>query len=274
MADVGVDQQISLFRSQIENKKFNDDSLRILKSLLVSKDVKSLIQTRSNLIEFIRSESLSVIRQIAAKTVDQQLFVLEFFVRAFAIIGDIESCLALRYEALVLRDHKSEIQKWLQVSHLEWLNFAEQSLENGFHAVAVKACDYALSCLEGNDVAESKTDESLENLQVTEKINKLKNSALTLAASGSGMSHVYFLHHTTKAWGSLRLFITVQAQTAEYLRKKTSERSNPQPPICKKPRFAASVLYRNGIKKHNERKLIASQKKVQLISIESDSTRN
>ncbi|XP_021278392.1 uncharacterized protein LOC110412209 [Herrania umbratica] len=251
MADVGVDQQISLFRSQIENKRFNDDSLRILESLLVSKDVKSLIQARSNLIEFIRSESLSAILQIAAKTVDQQLSVLEFFVQAFAIIGDIESCLALRYEALVLRDHKSEIQKWLQVSHLEWLNFAEQSLENGFHAVAVKACDYALSCLKRNDVAESKTDESLEKLQVTDKINKLKNSALTLAASGS-----------------------VQAQTAEYLRKKTSERSSHQPPICKKPRFAASVLYRNGIKKHNERKLIARQKKVQLISIESDSTRN
>ncbi|XP_022729519.1 uncharacterized protein LOC111284817 isoform X2 [Durio zibethinus] len=248
MTDTGVAQQISIFRSQINNKRFSDDSLRILESVLASNDVKSLFQMRSSLKEFIRSESLSVIRQIAAKPVDQQLSVLEFFVRAFAIIGDIESCLALRYEALVLREHKSQIQQWLQVSHLEWLNFAEQSLESGFYAIAAKACDYALSCLGRNGVAESKTDEWFENLQVTEKINNLKNSALTLAASHS-----------------------VQAQTAKYLRKKTAEKSKLQPPTCKKAPCAASKLYRNGIKTHNERKLKASQR-VQLISIESDST--
>ncbi|XWS74394.1 hypothetical protein CRYUN_Cryun02cG0211500 [Craigia yunnanensis] len=229
---------------------FNDDSLRILESVLASKDVKLLFQLRSSLKEFIRSESISFIRQIAANTVDQQLYVLEFFVQAFAIIGDIESCLALRYEALALREHKSQIQQWLQVSHQEWLNFAEQSLENGFYAIAVKACDYALSCLPNNDVAKSKTDEPFEILQVTEKINELKNSALALAASHS-----------------------VQAQTAEYLRKKTTEKTKPQPPICKKTPRAASTLYRNGIKKYNERRLNASQQ-VQLINIESDSTGN
>ncbi|XWS29066.1 hypothetical protein CRYUN_Cryun25bG0124700 [Craigia yunnanensis] len=147
--------------------RFNDDSLRILESILAFKDVKLLFQLRSSLKEFIRSESASIIRQIAEKTVDQQLSVVEFFVQAFALIGDIESCLTLRYEALVLREHKSRIQQWLQVSHLEWLIFAEQSLENCFYAIAAKACDYALSCLRRNDVTESKTDESFENLQVT-----------------------------------------------------------------------------------------------------------
>ncbi|XVF46197.1 hypothetical protein PTKIN_Ptkin03bG0008100 [Pterospermum kingtungense] len=245
-----VAEQISLFRSQINNRRFDDRSLRILESVLASKDVKSFFQLRSTLKEFIRSESVSVIRQIAGNTVDQQLSVLQFFVQAFAIIGDIESCLALRYEALVLREHKSQIQKWLQVSHQEWLNFAEQSLENGFYPISVKACDYALSCLGRNEVAESETDKSFEILQLNEKINKLKNSALALAAPHS-----------------------VRTQTAEYLRKNTTEKTKPQPTIRKKAPYAASILYRNGIKKHNERRLNASQR-VQLINIQSDSTGN
>ncbi|OMO82912.1 hypothetical protein CCACVL1_11690 [Corchorus capsularis] len=249
MSDSEVAQQISLFRSQIENKRFNDDSLRILESVLASKHVNLLFQTRSSLKELIRSESLSAIRQIAAKTVDQQLSVLEFFVRASAITGDIENCLALRYEALILREHKSTIHEWLQVSHLEWLNFAEQSLENGFFAIAGKACDYALSSMRRNKVAESKTEESLEKIQVlTEKIINLKNSALKLASSTS-----------------------VQAQTAEYLIKKTREKSKVESPISKRARCVATTMYRNGIKKHNERRLIASRMRGQ-ISIESDSS--
>ena len=71
-------------------RRFNHDSLRILESILFSKDVKLLFQLRSSLKEFIRSESVSVILQIAVKTVDQHLSVLEFFFQAFAIIGDIE----------------------------------------------------------------------------------------------------------------------------------------------------------------------------------------
>ncbi|RVW56884.1 hypothetical protein CK203_078495 [Vitis vinifera] len=48
------------------------------------------------------------------------------------------SCLALRYEALVLRELKSTSYQWLQVSHIEWLTFAEQALDNGFYSVAAK----------------------------------------------------------------------------------------------------------------------------------------
>ncbi|KAK8361417.1 hypothetical protein V6Z11_A03G040000 [Gossypium hirsutum] len=232
-------QQIALFHSQINKKRFNDEPLRILESVLASNDVKSLFQLRSTLKEFIRSESLSAIRHIAAKTVDQQLSTLEFFVGAFAIIGDIESCLALRYEALVLREHKSQIHQWLQVSPVEWLNFAEQSLDNCFYAIAAKACDYALSCFHRNEIVRSKTDESCENLQLTEKITKLKNCALTLAASRS-----------------------VKAQAAEYLRKRASEECNSQPPICKPAPCAASTLYRDGIKKRNDWKLNASRRVV------------
>ncbi|GKV08423.1 hypothetical protein SLEP1_g20051 [Rubroshorea leprosula] len=89
MPDSGV-AQISLFCSQVKNKRFDDNSLRILESVLVSKEVKSLIETHLSLKEFMRSESLSVVREIAVKTVNEQLSVLEFFVRAFAIIGDVE----------------------------------------------------------------------------------------------------------------------------------------------------------------------------------------
>ncbi|MBA0850693.1 hypothetical protein Goshw_004462 [Gossypium schwendimanii] len=227
-SDSMVAQQIALFHSQINQKRFNDDSLRILESVLASNDVKSLFQLRSTLKEFIRSESLSAIRHIAAKTVDQQLSTLEFF-----------SCLALRYEALVLREHNSQIHQWLQVSPVEWLNFAEQSLDNCFYAIAAKACDYGLSCFHRNEIVRSKTDESCENLQLLEKITKLKNCALTLAASRS-----------------------VKAQAAEYLRKRASEECNSQPPICKPAPCAASILYRDGIKKRNDRKLNASRRTV------------
>ncbi|GLT80723.1 hypothetical protein SLA2020_521470 [Shorea laevis] len=187
MPDSGV-AQISLFCSQVKNKRFDDNSLRILESVLVSKEVNSLIETRLSLKEFMRSESLSVVREIALKTVNEQLSVLEFFVRAFAIIGDVESCLALRYEGLLLREHKSTSCQWLQVSYVEWLSFAEHCLDNGFYAIANKACENALSCLQKNDIADSRTDQVFENFQATEKINKLKNHALLSASSHSGFT--------------------------------------------------------------------------------------
>jgi len=49
-----------------------------------------------------------------------------------------KSCLALRYEALVMREHKSASCQWLQVSPAEWLSFVENAVHNGFHAVAEK----------------------------------------------------------------------------------------------------------------------------------------
>lgn len=50
----------------------------------------------------------------------------------------LKSCLALRYEALVMRELKSASSQWLQVSPVEWLNFVEDAVHNGFHAVAEK----------------------------------------------------------------------------------------------------------------------------------------
>lgn len=49
-----------------------------------------------------------------------------------------QSCLVLRYEALVLREMKSVNSHWAKVSPQEWLTFAEQSFDNGFFSNAVK----------------------------------------------------------------------------------------------------------------------------------------
>jgi hypothetical protein len=57
---------------------------------LLSKDVKSLIEIRSSLTQLLKSESLSIIQSIAAESVHDKLLVLEFFVRAFALVGDLE----------------------------------------------------------------------------------------------------------------------------------------------------------------------------------------
>ncbi|XP_022154861.1 uncharacterized protein LOC111022017 isoform X2 [Momordica charantia] len=132
-------EHFSLFRSRLRSRRLDDSTLQILEFVSVSKDVKSLIEAKSRLKELLRFESLSIIRETVEKTDDQKLLVLEFLVRAFALVGDTESCLALRYEALSFREMKSSNQKWLQVSHVEWLNFAEHSMHSGFISIAIKA---------------------------------------------------------------------------------------------------------------------------------------
>ncbi|WVY92880.1 hypothetical protein V8G54_031968 [Vigna mungo] len=180
------DEQLSFLRSLIHGRSFCDSTIRYLESLLVSKDVKSFIEVRSSLTDFLRSESLSVIRSIASKTVHEKLLVLEFFVRAFALVGDQQSCLALRYEALVMRELKSASCRWLQVLPEEWLRFVEDAVRNGFHAVAEKACENALSCLENNDDHKPGGDMVSKNLKsIISEITRLRNCAMTSVSSRS-----------------------------------------------------------------------------------------
>jgi hypothetical protein len=47
--------------------RFKDETLRILESVLVFKDLKSMIETRSDLKQSMRSESFSIIHQIKIK---------------------------------------------------------------------------------------------------------------------------------------------------------------------------------------------------------------
>ncbi|XP_027931798.1 uncharacterized protein LOC114187687 isoform X1 [Vigna unguiculata] len=231
------DEQLSFLRSLIHGRSFCDATIRFLESLLVSKDVKSFIEVRSSLTDFLRSESLSVIRSIASKTVHEKLLVLEFFVRAFALVGDQQSCLALRYEALVMRELKSASCQWLRVSPEEWLRFVKDAVRNRFHAVAEKACENALSCLENNDDHKPGGDMVSKNLKsIISEITRLRNCAMTSVSSRS-----------------------VQVQTAEYLKRKTTLQQKSDL-LNKQKRCLASTSFRNGIKRQNIRKLHEHQR--------------
>ncbi|BFG33840.1 hypothetical protein CerSpe_201130 [Prunus speciosa] len=235
-----------IFHSLVLNRRFDDATLRVLESALVSKDVKSSIEVRSGLRQFLRSESLSVLREISEKSAREKLLVLEFLVRSFAL-----SCLALRYEALLLRDLKSATNPWLQVPYTEWLNFAHQSKDSGFYSVAGRACENALVCFKRKCAEDPKTDEVyltkkstedakadgvFENVQVIEQIKRLKDCAMASASSHS-----------------------VQAQTADYLKKRLKEKSMDCSSVCKDTKSVASTLFRNGITKRNLRKLNESR---------------
>lgn len=69
---------------------FDDVTVRILESILVSKDVHSLIGVGSALKHFMRDESLLIFGEIAEETVEIKLLCTDFLVRVFAIIGDVE----------------------------------------------------------------------------------------------------------------------------------------------------------------------------------------
>ncbi|XP_057954269.1 protein DOUBLE-STRAND BREAK FORMATION isoform X2 [Malania oleifera] len=182
----GVAEQISVLGSHVKSRRFDQGTLRLLEFILVSNDVKSSLEVRSSLREFMSSECLRVVREIAEKTVDEKLLIIDFFVRAFALAGDVESCLALRYEALALRELNSTRYNGLQVSYREWLTFAEHSLDKGYYSITRKACEKALSCIHVNDSVDAETDGSSENTQVTEKIKRLMDVAVASSASRSG----------------------------------------------------------------------------------------
>ncbi|GAB2286086.1 hypothetical protein Dimus_020509 [Dionaea muscipula] len=84
--------QASLFCNQIKLRRFDNATLEILQSILISKDVQSLLELRSNLKEFLRSESVVAIREVSEEPVEHKLLNLEFLVDAFAIINDVEAC--------------------------------------------------------------------------------------------------------------------------------------------------------------------------------------
>jgi hypothetical protein len=50
--------------------------------------------------------------------------------------------LALKYDALVLRDTKSVEEKELGVTYQEWVTFAKDSLDNGFYSIAEKVGNF------------------------------------------------------------------------------------------------------------------------------------
>ncbi|XP_059302662.1 uncharacterized protein LOC132054707 isoform X3 [Lycium ferocissimum] len=87
-----VSQQISLFRSQIKNRRFDEGIFRVLESVLASIDLKSLDGVVSTLKQFMRHESLCIIEEIAEKSTEYKLLIVDFLVRFFNLIGDTEAC--------------------------------------------------------------------------------------------------------------------------------------------------------------------------------------
>lgn len=229
---VRVADRIRLFCSLVERRRFDDGTLQILESALVFKDVKSLLTVQSSLQEFMRHEYLCIILEIADKSIDHKLHVLQFLVCAFALAGDIKSCLALRYEALILRELKSVNKQSLQVSCGEWMSFAEHSFNNGFYSVATKACEKA----DSNELL-------LKSVDIVDKIKRLKD--VTAMSSGP--------------W-------SVQAQAMEYLQKRKLETSATQPLDYKEEQSIGSTLFRDGIKKRNIRKLRDHQRILNITS--------
>ncbi|KAL6577184.1 hypothetical protein OROMI_011460 [Orobanche minor] len=229
-------QQISLFRSRIQNRSFDDVTLRILESILVSKDVQWLTKVESALKQFMKDESIFVFGEISQESVEIKLLYTDFMIRVFALIGDVESCLALRYEALVMREEKTTTHPGLQVTCNEWLNFAEHSLENGFHSIAnqVFACEKALVYSEANLVSQAKRNDFFHDVHAIKKIKRLKDVALLSISSQS-----------------------VQAQTQSYLKRKEGEQSTQDLPISLEGQSTGSSRFRSGIIKHNSRKLHA-----------------
>ncbi|XXG44294.1 hypothetical protein AAC387_Pa01g4139 [Persea americana] len=227
----GIAERVFLFRIQLQNRRICNETFQILESLLASKDVKSLIETRSILKILLRSEAVFVLREISEKSIDSKIPVVEFFINAFALVGDVESCLALKYEVLVLRELKYMNHHSLQVSHEEWLTFADDSLNNGFYSIAVKGYENALLCIQRTKLAEEKSGIFTE-VQVVGKIKELRDMARTLVASQS-----------------------VQAQTARYLKRKCVPQSRKNDSCSMGAPYLASSLFRSGIKKRNIQKL-------------------
>lgn len=121
----------------------------------------------------------------------------------------------------------------LQVSHDEWLTFADDSLNNGFYSIAVKGYENALLCIQRTKLVEEKSGIFTE-VQVVGKIMELRDMARTLVASQS-----------------------IQAQTARYLKRKSipQSRKNDSCSMGAPAPYLASSLFRSGIKKRNIQKL-------------------
>ncbi|RZB80766.1 hypothetical protein D0Y65_030470 [Glycine soja] len=112
--------------------------------------------------------------------------------------------------------------------------------------VAEKASEIALSCLGNNDDLKPGRDTVSENLK-----------AIIIEITRSVQLMLFFA------------VVFVQVQTAEYLKRKITERQKPNL-IYTEKRCLASTSFRNGIKRQNMRKLREHQTLQQQISSELD----
>ncbi|CAN6335334.1 unnamed protein product [Urochloa humidicola] len=232
-----ADDALSLFASRLSRHSFGDDDLRLLEAALsAGADVPALLATRSAARRLLQGRAQGA---LVAAPLDhgRSLSIADFFARAFALVGDVESCLAMRYEALLLRDSKYSHNHHLQVSREEWLTFAKDSLDNGFYTIASKAFACAVAHIHRSHPGQGDSTNSIEKVKINDIIG-LQNLAKSLSAQHS-----------------------VQTQSAEYMKRRASgvhDKYNLQPG---KPKLPGSSMFRLGIKTRNIKKLLHSRER-------------
>ncbi|CAD6270850.1 unnamed protein product [Miscanthus lutarioriparius] len=233
---------LALFASRLSYRRFGDEDLRVLEAALsAGADVPALLATRSAARSLLQASAAEAFAFTATGSVldgGSSLVVADFFARAFALVGDVESCLAMRYEALLLRDAKYCSDLHLQVSRQEWLTFAKDSLDNGFYTIASKAFANALAHIHPSHPGHLVSANPIEEKDKINDITGLQNLAKSLSAQHS-----------------------VQTQSAEYMKRRASgvhEKCNLQ---SGKPKLTGSSMFRLGIKTRNIKKLLRSQER-------------
>ncbi|KAM0896431.1 hypothetical protein ACQ4PT_023182 [Festuca glaucescens] len=231
-----ITDALSLFASLLSRRRFGDDELRVLEAALSSGgDVAAMLATRSEARRMLRERSAEAFAAAAAEEVGARLSVADFFARAFTLAGDVESCLATRYEALLLREAKYSDDPHLHVSHEEWLTFAQDSLDNGFYAIASKA--FANALVHNHSSTLDSTNPILKKSKIND-IRGLQNLAKSLSGQRS-----------------------VQAQSAVYMKRKAPSISQECNLHSEKPKLPGNMMFRLGIKTRNTQKLLCSRKR-------------
>ncbi|CAL4995989.1 unnamed protein product [Urochloa decumbens] len=234
-----ADDALSLFASRLSRRDFGDDDLRVLEAALsAGADVPALLATRSAARRLLQDRAPEAFAT-PGPPLDhgRSLAIADFFARAFALVGDVQSCLAMRYEALLLRDAKYSHDHHLQVSREEWLTFAKDSLDNGFYTIASKAFACAAAHIHRSHPGQLDSTNSIDKDKI-EDIIGLQNLAKSLSAQHS-----------------------VQTQSAEYMTRRASDvhdKYNLQPG---KPKLPGSSMFRLGVKTRNINKLLRSRER-------------
>uniref|UniRef100_A0A0D3HH83 Uncharacterized protein n=1 Tax=Oryza barthii TaxID=65489 RepID=A0A0D3HH83_9ORYZ len=237
----GDEHLLSLFASALSHRRFGDQELSLLDAALsAGADVPSLLHTRSSARCLLRKAAAQAFSSVP--DLGTTLSVADFFARAFALTGDVESCLAMRYEALLLRQAKYSDDLHLQVSNEEWLTFAKDSLDNGFYTIASKAFANALLHIDPSHPGYLDSTNSILKKDKINDISGLQNLAKSLSARHS-----------------------VQAQSAEYMKRKASGVDEKCNLHLGKTKLPGSLMFRLGIKTRNIQKLRCSREREALL---------
>ncbi|KAG2559585.1 hypothetical protein PVAP13_8KG176750 [Panicum virgatum] len=148
-----------------------------------------------------------------------------------------QSCLAMRYEALLLRDAKFSDSHHLKVSREEWLTFAKDALHNGFYTIASKAFAHATAHTHRSHPRQFDSTDSIDKDMIND-ITGLQTLAESLSAKHSD-----------------------QTESAEYMKRRKSgvhEKYNLQ---SGKPKLPGTSMYMLGIKTRNIKKLLHSRER-------------